>query len=72
MERGIGERLTPPSLLDRLIEDQRLGKKNGRGFYLYPEGTRKTATAACRQGGCLRGSTVGSRISSRAIMPSFR
>jgi 3-hydroxyacyl-CoA dehydrogenase/enoyl-CoA hydratase/3-hydroxybutyryl-CoA epimerase len=38
MERGIGERLTPPALLDRMIEDGRLGRKNGRGFYLYEKG----------------------------------
>ncbi|MCL7926279.1 MAG: 3-hydroxyacyl-CoA dehydrogenase NAD-binding domain-containing protein [marine benthic group bacterium] len=38
MERGIGERLAPPGVLDRMIEDGRLGKKNGRGFYLYEKG----------------------------------
>jgi 3-hydroxyacyl-CoA dehydrogenase/enoyl-CoA hydratase/3-hydroxybutyryl-CoA epimerase len=39
MARGIGDRLAPPGLLDRMIEDGRLGKKNGRGFYLYEKGT---------------------------------
>ncbi len=38
MARGIGDRLAPPELLDRMIEDGRLGKKNGRGFYLYEKG----------------------------------
>ena len=38
MARGLGERLAPPALLDRMIEDGRLGRKNGRGFYLYENG----------------------------------
>jgi 3-hydroxyacyl-CoA dehydrogenase/enoyl-CoA hydratase/3-hydroxybutyryl-CoA epimerase len=38
MARGLGDRLAPPALLDRMIEDGRLGKKNGRGFYLYEQG----------------------------------
>jgi 3-hydroxyacyl-CoA dehydrogenase/enoyl-CoA hydratase/3-hydroxybutyryl-CoA epimerase len=38
MARGLGERLAPPELLDRMIDDGRLGKKNGRGFYLYENG----------------------------------
>jgi 3-hydroxyacyl-CoA dehydrogenase/enoyl-CoA hydratase/3-hydroxybutyryl-CoA epimerase len=38
MARGLGDRLAPPALLDRMIEDGRLGRKNGRGFYLYENG----------------------------------
>jgi 3-hydroxyacyl-CoA dehydrogenase/enoyl-CoA hydratase/3-hydroxybutyryl-CoA epimerase len=38
MARGLGDRLAPPGLLDRMIEDGRLGRKNGRGFYLYESG----------------------------------
>ena len=30
--------MAPPTLLDRMIEDGRLGRKNGRGFYLYENG----------------------------------
>jgi len=32
---GFGERQKPPSSVRRLIEDGRLGRKNGRGFYSY-------------------------------------
>jgi len=32
---GFGERLKPPSSVRKLIEDGRLGRKNGRGFYSY-------------------------------------
>jgi len=38
MAAGLGERLNPPDVLDRMIEDGRLGRKNGRGFYLYENG----------------------------------
>jgi 3-hydroxyacyl-CoA dehydrogenase/enoyl-CoA hydratase/3-hydroxybutyryl-CoA epimerase len=31
-----GERLAPPPIFARLIEDGRLGRKAGKGFYLYP------------------------------------
>ena len=36
---AFGERMAPPPGVERLVEDQRLGKKNGRGFYDY--GTKK-------------------------------
>ncbi|MDH3427372.1 MAG: 3-hydroxyacyl-CoA dehydrogenase NAD-binding domain-containing protein, partial [Gemmatimonadota bacterium] len=35
---AFGARLEPAPLLSRLMEDGRLGKKNGRGFYLYRDG----------------------------------
>jgi 3-hydroxyacyl-CoA dehydrogenase/enoyl-CoA hydratase/3-hydroxybutyryl-CoA epimerase len=38
MGSAFGDRLAPAPLLARLMEDGRLGKKNGRGFYLYREG----------------------------------
>ena len=30
-----GERFTAPSAFDKVLEDDRKGKKNGKGFYLY-------------------------------------
>jgi len=33
----LGERLLPPPVFDRLAADGRLGRKSGRGFYLYGE-----------------------------------
>ncbi|MGI9037552.1 MAG: 3-hydroxyacyl-CoA dehydrogenase NAD-binding domain-containing protein [Gemmatimonadota bacterium] len=38
MGAAFGERLAPAPVMDRLIESGRLGKKNGRGFYLYKDG----------------------------------
>lgn len=38
MGTAFGERLVPAPMLARLMEDGRLGKKNGRGFYLYRHG----------------------------------
>ncbi len=38
MERAFGERMRPSSAVARLKEDGRLGRKNGRGFYLYNGG----------------------------------
>lgn len=41
MRDAFGERMAPPEGQERLIEDGRLGRKNGRGFYLYEgEGKR--------------------------------
>ena len=37
LHQAFGERFAPPPLLARLREDGRLGRKNGRGFYLYGE-----------------------------------
>lgn len=38
MSSAFGERLAPADAVERLIESGRLGKKNGRGFYLYRDG----------------------------------
>lgn len=40
--QAFGERMAPPGPISRLLEDERKGKKNGRGFYEYDEkGKRK-------------------------------
>jgi 3-hydroxyacyl-CoA dehydrogenase/enoyl-CoA hydratase/3-hydroxybutyryl-CoA epimerase len=38
MHDAFGERLRPPEAIARLLTDDRLGRKNGRGFYRYHEG----------------------------------
>ncbi|HYH46831.1 MAG TPA: 3-hydroxyacyl-CoA dehydrogenase family protein, partial [Thermoanaerobaculia bacterium] len=38
---ALGPRLEPPPIFARLIEEQRLGRKSGRGFYLYGEGGKR-------------------------------
>ena len=35
MVEAFGERMSQPAGMSKLIEDERFGRKNGRGFYLY-------------------------------------
>jgi 3-hydroxyacyl-CoA dehydrogenase/enoyl-CoA hydratase/3-hydroxybutyryl-CoA epimerase len=35
LHEAFGERMAPPPGIERLVEDERFGKKNGRGFYDY-------------------------------------
>ncbi|MDJ0497324.1 MAG: fatty acid oxidation complex subunit alpha FadJ [Acidimicrobiia bacterium] len=41
MTGAFGDRLAAPAGFDKLVGDDRMGRKNGRGFYLYEEGERK-------------------------------
>lgn len=43
VHKAFGERLAPPSGVEALIGDGRLGRKNGRGFYRYDEEATKIA-----------------------------
>ncbi|MDO6684745.1 MULTISPECIES: fatty acid oxidation complex subunit alpha FadJ [unclassified Agarivorans] len=43
LEAELGERFKAPEAFDKLIADKRLGKKNGRGFYLYGKGKKAKA-----------------------------
>ncbi len=40
MEKAFGDRMAPPDGLDGLVADDRKGRKNGRGFYLYEDGKK--------------------------------
>ncbi len=40
MEHAFGKRMQVPGNIDSLIKDNRLGRKNGRGFYLYEKGKK--------------------------------
>jgi 3-hydroxyacyl-CoA dehydrogenase / enoyl-CoA hydratase / 3-hydroxybutyryl-CoA epimerase len=40
MEKAFGERIKAPSTMDALIQDDRKGRKNGRGFYKYENGKK--------------------------------
>ena len=66
MGAAFGERLAPAPMLARLMDDGRLGKKNGRGFYLYHEGKSKgvdPGVARAARGG----SEPGRRVSNEDI-----
>ncbi|MGS0682250.1 fatty acid oxidation complex subunit alpha FadJ [Shewanella sp. 125m-7] len=41
LEKELGERFKAPAAFDKLLADDRKGRKNGKGFYLY--GTKKKA-----------------------------
>ena len=41
MVTAFGDRLATPGGFEKLLEDERFGRKNGRGFYLYQDGQRK-------------------------------
>ena len=41
LREAFGDRLAPPPGFDKLVADDRMGRKNGRGFYLYEDGKRK-------------------------------
>jgi len=38
MHAAFGDRLTPSELVGKMLADQRLGRKNGKGFYHYHKG----------------------------------
>ncbi len=40
MADAFGDRMKPSELIEKLLEDKRYGKKNGRGVYLWTEGKR--------------------------------
>ncbi|MDX2122666.1 MAG: fatty acid oxidation complex subunit alpha FadJ [Gemmatimonadota bacterium] len=40
MHQAFGDRLKPSDLIEKLLADQRMGRKNGRGFYLYHKGQK--------------------------------
>ena len=46
MVAAFGERMRPSGVLDLMIEDARLGKKNGLGFYRYGDGRGRAADPA--------------------------
>ncbi len=40
MHGAFGDRLRPADVLGKMIGAERFGRKNGRGFYLYPKGQK--------------------------------
>ncbi|MGB8221035.1 MAG: fatty acid oxidation complex subunit alpha FadJ [Polyangiales bacterium] len=41
MLEAFGDRMSPPEGMHKLIADERFGRKNGRGFYLYGDNKKK-------------------------------
>lgn len=70
MAAALGDRLAPSEVVDRLIDDGRLGRKNGRGFYLYEEGRAKGVDPAVAALFGPAGAEVpASRIRERCLWP---
>jgi 3-hydroxyacyl-CoA dehydrogenase/enoyl-CoA hydratase/3-hydroxybutyryl-CoA epimerase len=42
LHAAFGERMRPPDALEAVLASGRLGRKNGRGFYTYGEGRKKS------------------------------
>jgi 3-hydroxyacyl-CoA dehydrogenase/enoyl-CoA hydratase/3-hydroxybutyryl-CoA epimerase len=40
MHAAFGERLKPSDIIGKMLDDKRLGRKNGRGFFLYHNGQK--------------------------------
>jgi 3-hydroxyacyl-CoA dehydrogenase/enoyl-CoA hydratase/3-hydroxybutyryl-CoA epimerase len=62
MHQAFGERFAPPAGMRRLLADGRLGRKAGRGFFVYRGGKKKGVDP--RAGRCL-----GAVARSRALRP---
>ena len=40
MYKNFGERFAPSGVVPKMVDDGRLGRKNGKGFYLYEDGKK--------------------------------
>ena len=49
MHQGFGDRLTPSRVIGVMRADDRLGRKNGRGFYFYKDGHKTGADGSVFQ-----------------------
>ncbi len=51
LHEGLGDRMRPPDVLRRLLDEGLLGKKSGRGFYVHGGGAREPNRSALKHGG---------------------
>lgn len=63
---AFGDRLVPDPMLVTLMEDGRLGKKNGRGFYLYQHG-KSTGVDASVEEAARKDSAASGNLSDEEI-----
>jgi len=70
LHHAFGERLAPPESMVRVIDDGRLGRKNGRGFYRYEGGKKKDvddSIYALQPGGAARRTMDAREIQDRLV-----
>ena len=60
MHAAFGDRMTPPGAMAKLVADDRKGRKNGRGFYLYGDAAREGRASAQVDPSGLRGARASS------------
>ncbi len=61
---AFGPRMTPPDNFARLLADERRGRKNGRGFYLYEDGKRQGVDPSVYD---VLGAPAGIRLARRTL-----
>ncbi|MCY0627893.1 3-hydroxyacyl-CoA dehydrogenase family protein [Klebsiella pneumoniae subsp. pneumoniae] len=67
LESAFGERFSPPAnIIDAILKDDRKGRKNNRGFYLYETKGRKSKNGPTRQSIRCSASAARSRGSTRS------
>jgi 3-hydroxyacyl-CoA dehydrogenase/enoyl-CoA hydratase/3-hydroxybutyryl-CoA epimerase len=64
MHQAFGDRLAPAPVIGRMLADNRLGRKNGRGFYRYEGGKKAGVDAQVYR---LLGITPSDRVSPQTI-----
>ena len=67
LEQAYGERFTPPGALNAILADDRRGKKNSRGFYLYPARGKNNKKQADKTIYGLLGVTPAVRLKSESL-----
>ena len=64
LHRAFGERLTPADAIGKMLADQRMGRKNGKGFYRYEHGKKSGVDSQVYR---LLGVTPSDRVSPQTI-----
>jgi len=67
LQQAYGERFSPPQALNAILADDRRGRKNSRGFYLYPARGKNTKKQVDKTIYGLLGITPAVRLNSESL-----